>query len=189
MLDGRTKLSASPSAVLLLALAFFFDGSGLLSAVVPAALIHELGHFLLLKMFRRRVIRLHLGLSGLEMDYAPRLEGIHSLLCAAAGPLFGFLYAFAACSLGGDYWKVSGAASFLLSAFNLLPILPLDGGRVLLALLSASAARLVSLLAAALLLAGGALIYMRFRSLALLLAALWLTLWNCSCFFRRADIE
>ena len=185
----RPKLSAAPAAVLAFALAFFFDTGGVVSALVPAALVHELGHFLLLRAFRRRITRLHLGLAGLELDYAPRLEGGRALLCTAAGPVFGGVYALAACSLGGDFWRVSGAASFLLTVFNLLPILPLDGGRVLLALLPGPAARRVSLGAALVLLAGGALIFARFRAPALLLAALWLAFWNGSCFFHAADIE
>ena len=183
------KLQVSPAAALLLGLVFFFDDSGLASAVVPAALVHELGHAAMLRAFHRRITRLRLGLAGLEMDYAPRLEGARSLLCAAAGPLAGGIYAILACSLGGDFWQVSGAASFLLTVFNLLPIAPLDGGRVLLALLPEAAARRVSLVAAAALLAGGGLVFAQFRAAALLLAALWLVIWNCSCFFHRPDIE
>ena len=183
------RLQISPAAALLLALIFFLDDSGLVSAVVPAVLVHELGHFVMLRAFRRRLTRLRLGLAGLEMDYAPQLEGAQGLLCAAAGPAFGGAYALLACTLGGDFWQVSGAASFLLTVFNLLPVLPLDGGRVLLALLPEGAARRVSLAAAAALLAGGGLIFARFRAPALLLAALWLMIWNCSCIFRAGDIE
>ena len=188
-MSSRFKLNASPAAVLLMALVFFFDTSGLISAFVPAVLAHELGHFLFLKVFHRRVTRLYLGFAGLEMDYAPRLEGAGSLLCAAAGPFFGGIYALIACSLPGDFWLVSGAASFVLTVFNLLPVLPLDGGRILLALVPAPAARIISLIAAVLMLICGAITLVRYHTPVLILASLWLALCNCSCFFQSADIE
>ena len=188
-MSTRLKISASPAAVLLMALVFFFDTSGLISAFVPAVLAHELGHFLFLKIFQRRVTRLYLGLTGLKMDYTPRLEGKGSLLCAAAGPLFGCVYALFACSLPGDFWLVSGAAGFVLTVFNLLPVLPLDGGRILLALLPAPAVRCISLIVSFSALVFGIFVFVRFRSPVLFLVSLWLVLCNCSCFFRSADIE
>ena len=45
----RTEWNVSAGAVLLAALMYFFDGSGLVSAAVPAVLVHELGHFLAAK--------------------------------------------------------------------------------------------------------------------------------------------
>ncbi len=185
----RPRLSVSPAALLLGALAFFFDTDGIVSALVPAVCVHELGHLLMLKAFQRRVTCLRVGLTGLELDYAPRLEGLRSVLCAAAGPLAGGAYALAACSVGRPFWLVSGAASFLLTVFNLLPILPLDGGRVLIALCPGRTGRRISLAAAALLLAGGVWICLSFRSWTLLLAGLWLTLCNATCFFRASGIE
>lgn len=185
----KIRIEVQPAALLLLALAFFFDTDGLLSALVPAVCVHELGHLLALKACGRRFLRLRISLTGLELDYAPRLEGLQSILCAAAGPLAGGVYALAACAVGRPFWLVSGAGSFLLTAFNLLPILPLDGGRVLSALLPGQAGRRLSLAAAVLLLSGGVWIFLSFRSPALLLAGAWLTLCNTSCFFRASGIE
>ena len=185
----RIRWEVSPAALLLAALAYFFDASGLVSAVVPAALVHELGHLLALRLCRRRLVRIRIGLGGAELDYAPRLEGVQAILCLAAGPVAGGLFALTACTMGGTFWLVSGAASFVLTVFNLLPILPLDGGRMLAVLVPAGAARLASLLAAAALLAGGIWLAAAYHSAALLLAGLWLTLCNASCFFRGSGIE
>ena len=91
--------------------------------------------------------------------------------------------------MGRPFWLVSGAASFLLSVFNLLPVLPLDGGRVLSALLPGRVAQRISLAAAVLLLAGGVWIFLTFRSYGLLLAGVWLTVCNATCFFRASEIE
>ena len=185
----KPRLAISPAALLLFALAFFLDTEGIVSAVLPAVCVHELGHFLMLKACGRRVVCLRATLTGLVLDYAPRLEGRKRILCAAAGPLAGGVYALAACAVGRPFWLVSGAASFLLSAFNLLPVLPLDGGRVLSALLPGSAGRRISLAAAVLLLAGGVWLFVSFGSYALILAGGWLTACNATCFFRASEIE
>ena len=185
----RPRIEIQPAALLMFALAFFFDADGLLSALVPAVCVHELGHLLALKACGRRILCLRVAITGLELDYAPRLEGLQSILCAAAGPLAGGIYALAACAAGRPFWLVSGAASFLLTAFNLLPILPLDGGRVLSALLPGKAGRRLSFAAAALLLSGGVWMFLSFQSPALLFAGAWLTLCNATCFFRASGIE
>jgi stage IV sporulation protein FB len=186
---GRMRVEVRPAAALLFALALFFDTDGLVSAMVPAICVHELGHVLLLKLCGRRVTCLRVGLAGLELDYAPGLDGLQGVLCAAAGPIAGGVYALTACSVGKPFWTVSGAASFVLTVFNLLPIAPLDGGRVLCALLPGIAGRRSSFAAAALLLAGGVWMFLAYRSLSLLIAGAWLTGCNATCFFRASGLE
>lgn len=185
----RVRWEISPAALLLAALAYFFDASGLVSAIVPAALVHELGHLLALRLCHRRLSRVRVGLGGAELDYVPQLEGAQAILCFAAGPAAGGLYTLCACMQNGDFWAVSGAASFLLTVFNLLPILPLDGGRMLAVLVMPGAARRVSLLTSAALFVGGICLAAEYRSAALLLAGLWLMVCNASCIFRGRGIE
>lgn len=132
MSTHKTRFDISPIALLLFALGYFFDGSGLFSALVPAAAAHELGHLLLLHLGGLPVRRVSLGLAGLEIDYRGALTGLHGFLTVLAGPVFGLAYALAAARLGGEYFTLSAGLSLALSAFNLLPILPLDGGRLLL---------------------------------------------------------
>jgi Zn-dependent protease len=95
------------------------------------------------------------------------------------------LYALIACTAGGAFLRMSGAVSFLLSGFNLLPVLPLDGGRLVALLLPEALARRLSLAAAILLLGGGAAIALRFSSFGLLLAGLWLFLSNLRVVVKR----
>ena len=174
---SRVRWSVGAGALLAAALVYFFDDSGLVAAVAPAAAVHELGHILALRALRRRLTRVRVALSGVELDYAPALEGAKCALCALAGPLAGIAYAVAACTLGGEYFRLSGAASFLLSCFNLLPALPLDGGRAMAALLPERAARIVSRLTAAAVLLAGTLLAARGGAPVPAAMGLWL----CAC--------
>ncbi len=174
----RVRWNVSAGAIALAALAYFFDGCGLVSALAPAALAHELGHVLALRLCACRITRCSITLTGVELDYAPRLEGLRCALCLLAGPLAGALYAAAAFALSGTFWKMSGALSVLLSVFNMLPILPLDGGRIAAALLPERAARFVSGAMALCLLAGGAALAFYASVWGLLCMASWLFLCN-----------
>jgi Zn-dependent protease len=111
-------------------------------------LAHELAHALVSRHYGVRVRRVTLWLLGgvAELDgQAPHPRG--DLLIAAAGPLaslsIGALFAVAAVAahgLGGPALAVAGLAwlavvNVVLAVFNLLPGVPLDGGRVLAATL------------------------------------------------------
>ncbi len=135
----RRKLSFSISAgaALLFSALYFFDGSGLFSALLAAALAHEAGHLLALRFCGARVTALRLDVLGLRMDYRGALSHGREAACALAGPAAGLLFAAAASRLGrrcdSEFLYCASGVSLLLSAFNLLPALPLDGGSALMA--------------------------------------------------------
>ncbi len=172
------RWNISAGAILLFALLYFFDESGVVSAMLPAALAHELGHILALRLCGRRLIRFGISLTGAQLDYAPRLEGWRAVICLLSGPAAGLAYAVASCTLGGTFWRMSGAVSCVLSVFNLLPILPLDGGRIVASLLPETQARRLSLHAAFLFFCGGAVLAARFLTLPMLMMGGWLTICN-----------
>lgn len=124
------ELDIKPAALLIFALIYFFDESGFVALVLPAVAVHELGHFLAMKMGGMRLRCLRLGLFGPELDYWGSLSGAWGAAALASGPLAGLMY-FALCMLlPYDYCRLSGEMSFALSCFNLIPVLPLDGGRL-----------------------------------------------------------
>ncbi len=179
----RVCWTVRPGAALALALAWFLDERGLVPAALLAAAVHEAGHALALRLGGARVTRVTLGLSGAEMAYAGALTRGGEALAIAAGPAFGALWALLGLTAGGAFLRRSGAASALLTAFNLLPVLPLDGGRLAAALVGEGSARRLSRAASLLLLAGGAAALLRFGAPWLLLSAAWLAL----CNFCRGD--
>ncbi|MCU1587140.1 MAG: peptidase [Frankiales bacterium] len=98
-------------------------------------LVHELGHVVVL---RARGIDAGLPVflpfmgAFVSMKSSPR-SAYDESLSGIAGPIAGTLGAFACLGLSGVYdsqlLRVLAYAGFFLNLFNLLPVLPLDGGR------------------------------------------------------------
>lgn len=134
------RLHLGAGFAVLFALSYFFDESGIVSALVPAVMIHELGHMAALVALGCPPRALNATLSGFSLDYSGRLEGMAEVICPAAGPAAGLAFAWL-CSALGNYFEsgyllLCAGAGLVINLFNLLPALPLDGGRLLSALVS-----------------------------------------------------
>ena len=181
-LPERPRLEASPGFLLLLGVLYWLDeGVGLLLWGLLACAVHELGHVAAALALGGRVERLSLTAVGAELSFsyrAPLTYGQDSLV-ALAGPASNLV-------LGGLFFILNRQLPAVLSlgvgAFNLLPILPLDGGRVLYGLLAdnldpdwadrfltAASGCLVGLLAGV-----GVVAAVHYANVTLLLTALWL---------------
>lgn len=103
--------------------------------LVLLLLVHEMGHVVVL---RARGIPAGLPVflpflgAFVSMKEAPR-TAYDEALSGIAGPVFGAAGAFAFLGLaeyqGSDLLRALAYTGFLLNLFNLLPLLPLDGGR------------------------------------------------------------
>lgn len=171
-------ISLSPGALLVFAIVLFFDTSGTVSALVPAAAAHELGHISALLCFGARIQRLRLEIFGLRLDYRGRLSGKREIIAAASGPIAGLAY-FGICMIpAGRFFTLSGMISLFLSLFNLLPILPLDGGRISVLVLGKSRAQRVSVVFSLAIFCFGTAALFIHASPAPLLLATWLLLYS-----------
>lgn len=116
---------------------------GLTSVFITLSIIiHELGHSLAARFFRIPIQRIHLYLFGgmAELQYRPQ-EARQEFFIAIAGPVASFLLALISWViydvilspdyLGFFFFKFIALINFLIAVFNLLPIFPLDGGRLL----------------------------------------------------------
>ena len=184
----KAILHAGPGAFLLVAAVFFLgDGWDIAAVLLPVA-VHELGHLLALWLLGLPLRGLRVELRGLCIEYGGSPGALAQILAAAAGPLAGLAYALAASRIGGrlesDWICLTAGVSLLLSLFNLLPAMPLDGGVILSNLGCAvlgerRGARLceaLGLLVGAALLGGGFYLMLHGKGVALLLAAVWLLL-------------
>lgn len=131
---SRCRVSVTPFAAVLYSLWFYFDRSGWFSAAVPAAAAHELGHCLALGLCGGRLRELRLECAGLCMDVTGIKGPGKEIFVLLGGPAVGLLWAWIAHRMGTEWGEKSAAAALILNGFNLLPALPLDGGRIAAAL-------------------------------------------------------
>lgn len=168
--------------MLLASLLWLLDTSGLVSALLPAVIAHELGHAAALRLCRARVTMLRFEACGLRMDYGGCLSSTEELLCALAGPTAGAAYTLCSALLGraleSEFLLCSAGISLCLTAFNLLPAPMLDGGRALCALHCGKLRQIGVITGAALLLGGTLLIRCSFGP-ALLASGVWVTIGSC----------
>ena len=142
MLFPERGVHASWSFFLLVLLAAVISPAEIAASVLLAALLHECGHLLALKVFRVPIEGLRLTALGAELYArgARRLSYAREMLVTLAGCgmnlACGFLIALAARRLSWEGGFLFAGAHFLLAAFNLLPIPPLDGSRALTLLVS-----------------------------------------------------
>ena len=124
------ELSGSPGALLLAAWLYFLGGGAALAAAFTAALAHELGHLTALSLYGAELRGLRLTAAGPVLDYAGALSPGREAVAVGAGPLGGVLFAALCFGLDTPYFRYAGLVSLLCSIFNLLPALPMDGGRL-----------------------------------------------------------
>lgn len=123
-----------PSALLTPALFLLLtDTPILLAALLPAALLHELAHYAVLRLCGVRAARFTITGLGASL-YVPELHRLSygaELLSAAAGPLMNLLLWVLLSLTGREELTLFAGAQMVLGVLNLLPVRPMDGGRIL----------------------------------------------------------
>ncbi|MFB5678513.1 site-2 protease family protein [Paenibacillus terreus] len=138
------KLVLHPLFVLIM-LASVFTGHFIeLITLFAIVLIHELGHAAAAALLGVRVVSIQLLPFGgvAEVEDRGCLPAWKEIIIALAGPLQNGLMILALLLLKSFYWVNNDFAAYaihgniIIALFNLLPILPLDGGKIVQALLS-----------------------------------------------------
>jgi Zn-dependent protease len=123
--------------IFILIFAYFFnDQISFIAVLVSALIIHELGHFLLMKLF---------GYKDVSMVFVPMMGAFvngkkkkysqfQSLLVVAAGPfpgmIIGFLFLLIYAQNPNELYFLVAIIFLALNSINLLPLDPLDGGQL-----------------------------------------------------------
>jgi Zn-dependent protease len=141
LLLPKLKLFASTGTILVSLAAYaLFWGWPFAAGFIALLFVHEMGHAIVL---RREGIKASwpMFIPFMGAVIASRSLGDNALAEARvglAGPILGSIGA-AACILiwhatGADLWRALAFTGFFLNLFNLLPVVPLDGGRAMAAM-------------------------------------------------------
>lgn len=128
------RVNVSAAAALMCAAICIFGGITPLFVIIGCALVHEAGHILVLKLYRVTISSIRIGISGAVIEHGSASYKV-GILAAFAGPLSSFLLAVLLAALAKllclEYLYAASGVSASLGAFNMLPVYPLDGGRIL----------------------------------------------------------
>jgi stage IV sporulation protein FB len=186
------KFQVSGAALVTLVAVYFFDTGGIVLPSIIAIAVHELGHYIAIKAFRREITCIQLNITGLVMMNNHPMSYMEEIISAAAGPAASIALALGASFAGRIFdseqaYLMSGI-SLILCLFNLLPVYPLDGGRIEYALAAhfqgPDAAEKITVISGCvvifLVLAGGAALFITTKvNFTLLLVGTWLLISYC----------
>lgn len=108
-----------------------------------SVMLHEYAHIFTARAFGIRTPRVTMHLFGGLAQLARMPWGLPESIIAVAGPIFSFAFGFLLMQFDNPIFKYVGGMNYLLAVFNMLPILPLDGGRVVRGIMYAVTNRLV----------------------------------------------
>lgn len=135
--DKQNKLLLS--LLFFVATFYFISGNQIDSTIifVICIFVHELGHFVCMKIFKYDDTRILFipFLGGLTIGSKKQISQKQQLFVLLAGPVPGILIGLLIFFIGGETLNnlviKYGIISLGLNIFNLLPIIPLDGGRII----------------------------------------------------------
>lgn len=141
---GGTAYRLHPLFVLLMLASVFTGYFVEMVTLFGVVTIHELGHVAAAKGFGWRVRRVELLPFGgvAAVDESTNVPAFQEFAVALCGPLqnawmAGMAALMLTAGLGdAEYWQYFLQANVMIGLFNLLPVLPLDGGKMLTAALS-----------------------------------------------------
>lgn len=122
----KRRLDLTPGFPAFLAAVWYFDSCGIFWPFLAAMTVHELAHAAVLLLLGGRIESVRLSFAQVELRTG-LLSDRTELWSTAAGPGINLLCGW----LFRRWMPAFAAVSLLLALFNLLPVWPLDGGRLL----------------------------------------------------------
>lgn len=116
---------------------FFNDSPANIALTIGVLLLHELGHYAGMRLFNYQDVRMFFipffgaAVAGRSRSVLGYKEAIVLLLGPLPGIALGLVLGFVCLSVDSPTLRSATLLLLLINAFNLLPFLPLDGGRLL----------------------------------------------------------
>lgn len=132
------KINVSSGAFLSAAVVLLIVPARWWMGAILGATVHELSHVLAVWALGGQVARFWIGAFGAKIEAAPMERG-KEVLASLTGPLGSLLTAW----LTARFYPEAALCAFVQGLFNLIPIYPLDGGRILRCLASDAVCRAV----------------------------------------------
>ena len=161
------KLTIHPSFLIYLGFLYMLKGIELVIGLLMALLAHESAHLLMGSLFKNRYEKIELtpfgGMISCQAGQSDT-KGIKGILIAMAGPAANYALLLFLCTrrtfLQTEIGKALFVANTSMLFINLLPVLPLDGGRIVFSIgyYFFPVSRLISVLGALGSLTGGGMI-------------------------------
>ena len=139
LLDFFNKFEVSPFAALFLILTLLSNSYKLFFIYFLITFVHELGHIIMAKLLRLKINKIKLLAIGFnaEIDSLDYTSSLKEFLICIAGPLTYFLskylllYFYNLDYISYNAFIQANIINKYNLFFNMLPIIPLDGGRIL----------------------------------------------------------
>ena len=122
--QNDSKIIIRPTFFVVIALSLLLLPIKWIAAWIAASAFHELCHYAAICLSGCRVFRIQVDLNGAQME-TDILSFGRELICTLAGPLGGF-----ALLLVVKWFPRLAICGCFQAFYNLIPIFPLDGGRV-----------------------------------------------------------
>ena len=127
-LASKRCFIVSPGFCVCIALSLLILPSSWVFAWLGASFIHEICHYFALKFIDTDICSIRIGTLGARIEADIPSYG-REVLCAAAGPLGSLSLILLA-----KWYPRLAICGFVQAAYNLIPVFPLDGGRIILCL-------------------------------------------------------
>lgn len=163
---GTCDIRIEFSFILVLSFAVLSGADGLLYLLLFSG-VHELGHFIALYACGGKADSLTFSFYGLALKYSSQLTRVKEFFVILAGPAINLIL----------YIFLKDDINLILFAINILPIYPLDGGRIL-RLFYDRAAAIISRVCLVLITLLSVYLIIEYKSFSLLLIAVYLIIYG-----------